>query len=330
VINDTWIINTNGGDPHWIEAGIFRGSLCTQGSGNVALNSWTCSSGYEANDNDRLMWIDDRSPCECYYGHVDTTDPASLNTPYDVYIYKLDSTDWIINIGQTFGGESTSNPLSPNMIRAGTEEIPQGVTSCSEQYNLQYWDSSGAYHDGWSNSANGDATLESHAPPYAWWVNEPYAVADRSNYPSCTTTYGANLAPGAPVLGANRTSAVPANTPAESGPKLDEAQVTQAALAFASDMGDTQPASVEHVESTREQAVATLSGDQVQGSQDVYAVVMRGRFDANSVAVPPGVQSPTGSVLTLVIDATTGEMTDFGIQNTIPNLATLGPVTSDQ
>jgi hypothetical protein len=189
--NDTWIVNTNSGDPHWIEAGMFTGSICKWGSGNIGIPySFGCSAGSGPTDNIELFWVDDRASCECYYGHLDTSDPASLNTPYEMYMFRLDSQDWGVDVGQNFGGTSTSNTLTPDLLRAGTEESPQSsssnyITACSEQYNLRYWDSNGNYHDGWSDSTNGDATLESDAPPYAWWVNTDQWVRDRSNDPTC-------------------------------------------------------------------------------------------------------------------------------------------------
>ncbi len=43
----------------------------------------------------------------------------------------------------------------------------------------------------------------------------------------------------------------------------------------------------------------------------------------------PRVAPRQGDVLTVVVDAATGQITDLGIQQNYPNLAALGPVTTD-
>lgn len=50
--------------------------------------------------------------------------------------------------------------------------------------------------------------------------------------------------------------------------------------------------------------------------------------------IPPGIQAPpprtfTYTTMTLVVDASTGQVTDYGLTNDNPNLAALGPVTTD-
>jgi hypothetical protein len=69
-----------------------------------------------------------------------------------------------------------------------------------------------------------------------------------------------------------------------------------------------------------------LSGDEVEGNTNVDAIIMHGSFVANHAPRPSEAAAPSGTVLTLVINATTGELTDFGLQNTEPNIAAFGPV----
>lgn len=95
-------------------------------------------------------------------------------------------------------------------------------------------------------------------------------------------------------------------------------------------MGDRSPGSIEYVEDNRQPVVSALSSDEVENSADVDAIVMRGDFVANNAPRPSEAPAPRGSVLTLVVKATTGELTDFGIQNEAPNLTSLGPVTVAQ
>jgi hypothetical protein len=44
---------------------------------------------------------------------------------------------------------------------------------------------------------------------------------------------------------------------------------------------------------------------------------------------PPGASAPKGSVLTLIVNAATGDITDFGVTKNYPRLRALGPVTTD-
>jgi hypothetical protein len=83
------------------------------------------------------------------------------------------------------------------------------------------------------------------------------------------------------------------------------------------------------VESTRFDAVRISSGDLVFAWNWAYLIAERGHFTATGASYPPGAKPPTGSVLTLVVDARTGRATDSGIGSRYPQLARLGPVTTD-
>jgi hypothetical protein len=67
----------------------------------------------------------------------------------------------------------------------------------------------------------------------------------------------------------------------------------------------------------------------VPGSENSFLIVERGHFVANGADIPAGASVPTGSVLTIVVDATTGKITDDGVQDWVPNLTQLGHVTTD-
>jgi hypothetical protein len=107
---------------------------------------------------------------------------------------------------------------------------------------------------------------------------------------------------------------------------LTGAQVTQVALDVASGFGDADPTSLKYALSTRQAAVAEISEDQVSGSEPAFAVVMTGKFAGPSLPRPPDAPAPAGPVLALVIDATTGQVSDFGIKDDAPDLADLGQV----
>ena len=57
-------------------------------------------------------------------------------------------------------------------------------------------------------------------------------------------------------------------------------------------------------------------------------VVAHGNFTAYGVSPPGSNVNPTGKVLTLVVDASTGQPTDSGIQRNTPDMSKVGPVTT--
>jgi hypothetical protein len=71
-------------------------------------------------------------------------------------------------------------------------------------------------------------------------------------------------------------------------------------------------------------------GDTTPGGKAiVYLVTIKGHFVCGPCSVPPGAQAPTGTYLSLVIDAKTFAGTDFGISPRPPPVlaAHFGPVT---
>jgi hypothetical protein len=97
----------------------------------------------------------------------------------------------------------------------------------------------------------------------------------------------------------------------------------------AAEAGDPSPTSIQHsAVATRAQANLVDSGDVVPGDNPSYLIAMRGHFVSNGPR-PQGAASPTGSVMTLVVDATTGKVADVGLEDTYPDLAKLGPVVTD-
>jgi hypothetical protein len=81
----------------------------------------------------------------------------------------------------------------------------------------------------------------------------------------------------------------------------------------------------------RENANVVASGEMVSGSGWSYLIAERGHFVATGASFPPGAGArlPSGSVLTLVVSAATGRVTDLGIGKRYPDLRKLGPVSTD-
>jgi hypothetical protein len=93
--------------------------------------------------------------------------------------------------------------------------------------------------------------------------------------------------------------------------------------------GDPNPTLIQHAAGTRYDAVRISSGDLVYEWNWSYLIAIRGKFTATGVSIPPGAKAPTGTVITLVVDAKTGQVTDSGLSDRYPPLAQLGPVVTD-
>jgi hypothetical protein len=113
-------------------------------------------------------------------------------------------------------------------------------------------------------------------------------------------------------------------------PRLGRHTILALALKAAAADGDPSPRLIQHAEGTRFEAVLISSGDLVFAWNWSVLIAVRGHFIAKGAPIPPGAKPPTGTVLTLVVDAATGQVADFGIGNRYPPLAKLGPVTSDR
>ena len=135
------------------------------------------------------------------------------------------------------------------------------------------------------------------------------------------------LAVGTLVLGGVAVSA--AATERRHEPSLSEGRIVQLAEQAATRAGDPNPTLIQHSEGTRHDANLVDSGDIVAGRTWSYLIAERGRFVLRDAPRPPGARAPTGNVLTLVVNASTGEITDIGVSDSYPHLARLGPVHTD-
>jgi len=112
-------------------------------------------------------------------------------------------------------------------------------------------------------------------------------------------------------------------------PRLPESRLLQIAEDAAARAGDPHPRLIQHAAGTRYEAVRISSGDLVFEWNWSYLIAERGHFICQACSVPPGAKPPTGSVLTLVVDAANGQVTDSGLSKHYPSLRRLGHVTTD-
>ncbi|MGO9902987.1 MAG: hypothetical protein ACLP0J_25620 [Solirubrobacteraceae bacterium] len=110
---------------------------------------------------------------------------------------------------------------------------------------------------------------------------------------------------------------------------MSTAQIDAIALTQAAALGDANPSLIQHAEATRQAANLAAGGDIVPGSDPSILIAERGTFTAPNAPRPAGAPAPNGTVFTMVVDIATGQVTDTGITDDYPNLASLGTVTTD-
>jgi hypothetical protein len=96
--------------------------------------------------------------------------------------------------------------------------------------------------------------------------------------------------------------------------------------------GDAAPLWMTAVLTTHAKALTSATpGDFVPGADGVpvYLVTLRGHFAADAAPGPLGAPAPTGTYLSIVVDARTFQVLDFGLSPSPPPVspASLGPVT---
>lgn len=113
-------------------------------------------------------------------------------------------------------------------------------------------------------------------------------------------------------------------------------KIVQLAARYAASAGEPNARSIQHsAKTTRHRAnVVAGAGTGILGDEESYLVAVRGHFVAKSASRPGLARgavapAPTGSVLTLVIDALSWQVTDVGIHDNYPDLPALGAVTTD-
>lgn len=120
-----------------------------------------------------------------------------------------------------------------------------------------------------------------------------------------------------------------AQQPAHPGPppatSSQIATLRTSALAFAGRNGEPKPIRGELVGGTRASAVALLmNGAEVDTDPDVYAVELEGKFTLYQLPVPANAPIPTARFLTLVYDARSDQLLDWGFSNDHRDLSGLG------
>jgi hypothetical protein len=115
--------------------------------------------------------------------------------------------------------------------------------------------------------------------------------------------------------------------PVRPNPRLSETRLLRIAEDAAANAGDPHPSLIQQAAGPRLEAVLIASGDLVFEWNWSYLIAERGKFTFSGLGL--GSTTVTGSVLTLVVDAATGQVTDSGLSKRYPHLRRLGHVTTD-
>lgn len=247
----------------------------------------------------RWFWGDYRgSAAGGFYQHV--IENGETGSQRHVSIYSQGGGSYTVNLSGNLVGTSTGNGAPGGRADYGSESYLQKPYISSYVSNWQY-----RKNGAWIHPA---PNISVEAPPYHPWVGSDGKFNIVSNV-GCT---------GAPTAAAALTAAAPVDTDG----------AIAIAKAFAAANNDRHPVAAEVVRTKRLAAMRTLSGDAVNTDADVFVVRLRGDFRATRFSVPAGHAIPTGTVLTVTVDAATGEMTDWSLGGDTKPLTALGAVTN--
>jgi hypothetical protein len=138
---------------------------------------------------------------------------------------------------------------------------------------------------------------------------------------------GAGLAISAAFVGPSAAArGAVAAVPASAVPRLEAIAERAAAV-----NGDRSPAWITVVVTTHGKALESATPGDTEPAGNavgVYLITMKGHFTAADAPRPSGAAAPTGRYLSLVVDARSFAVTDFGISPRPPSVspASLGPV----
>ncbi len=76
--------------------------------------------------------------------------------------------------------------------------------------------------------------------------------------------------------------------------------------------------------------ISAISGDSTNQDGPVIALEASGQFVANAAKTPEGAPTPTGTVLTEIVNSNTGAVEGWGVSNNTPNLSAYGTVQLGQ
>ena len=237
-----------------------------------------------------------------FVGHYGTGQ-ISFGSYYRMAIHRTGSSTWDVRAGSMTSG-LTAMSETPRSLETGMEAYTdsstyvtdEGSSSSMTYYTLQNQEASG-----WHSSTG--AQLGTPPNGYLRWADQYHWAQYGSG--SCAAFSG--------------------QPQPSSSTKPDLLSV---ARDTARSFGESAPNSITTVSSSRAAALrAVAPGDTVNENGGAYVITMHGTFAGDAIPRPRGGAAPTGTVLSLVVDATSMQVTDYALGTTAPKLAALGTVS---
>ena len=282
--------NTNGattGGNFWVEVGMkaYRSSPST-------VYNW------------EFFWADQKP--SGYYEHRlgDAYNP-SLNANHTVSLSYIGSNKWNVWIEGTKVGTNTANPGPSYGAQAGLEVRylhTSASGSIAHAYHRNYGSSTKI--NGWGNASS--LYLKAEGTTVSWNNGTHHGVTNSRSNSYCPATL---------------TSAATRRSLATPSASVDPEKI---AVSFAASNGDADPKITNDIHTTRGAALVTMGdGDSVSATDSaipVDVVNMEGDFDGSATSTPPGGTQTRGTDLTVVLDSSTGHITDWSLTNAPPDL----------
>ncbi|HTB50145.1 MAG TPA: hypothetical protein VK701_04140 [Solirubrobacteraceae bacterium] len=218
-------------------------------------------------------------------------------------------------------------PHSSTFLQTGMEyatPTSSGATNFGTSIGWAYW-TNDTWHEDWAGSgahATGYTTsscfgIDDPIPGYNWGSIEFWAPET-----GCGDADVAGSASSPPVRPPSPGQAPEPEYTAPTGPLLSDGRIREIADEFASQSGDSSPASIHAVNTSQRGAIEANPNNQIRATDpadvarydgEVVLVTVEGSFTLAGAPVPPGASAPTGKVLTLAINAHTGWIDYYGI-----------------
>lgn len=298
---ETWVY-TNMNVPTaytWVEGGITNGPLYATDEVTILSQGvqWFWAEARPRNLPDQPM---DWSGPDNYAEHFIAW--GALAQTRNVAFYFEGGTNWGVYFNGSKVGTSTANGAYAARTESGMESTTYRGVVAGISKNFTYIDGNGhAYYP--TPSPNHDAGT--------WlYLNSGYVNAGMG---SCSNPAAAPAA-AAPV-------ALPMS------PTTYRQTLSDVTRALASANGEPKPSEITFIKTTRRKANQAL-GSAVVDDADVYLVQVTGNFVAHRAHVPAGSALPTGSSMTLTVDANTGQILDWGVTKEPQDISTLGVASS--
>ncbi|MFC4908143.1 hypothetical protein [Actinomadura gamaensis] len=250
----------------------------------IGMTSGTLQGGYRG-----LLWYwADKRPDNSYYEHY--LGRARPGRAANVNVMYAGGAKWNVYLGRSYAGTSSGNGVNGLSVDTGAEVTTTRTTVNGSSSNYQY--RNGGWHAVAPNvyrSANSKGLWSTYAKRGYFWTNT-----------------------GCRRLGAAAEKPAP-TAPVPNGRSAAAQALGQIGRTAAANAGERIPSGLSYVRTTRQRAAAA-TGSRVNSDESVYVVQMRGNFTAPRHPVPGKSGRPvTGHALTLVIDAATGQVTDWGL-----------------